>query len=150
MVGQIDPPPAAPAVPSAAAELAAASPSSPKRPADGSALDQPSPKRLKTNSPSPEEHDLEWGDYGTTQPAVHAAILEQTTLQLAKCGEEHEISPDTWTDKGLSLFCNRVLRELVSGPLNSHELSEQHEVYLMTQIDKCRLMLVTPNYAAGL
>ena len=71
-------------------------------------------------------------------------------MQLAKCGEEHEISPDTWTDKGLSLFCNRVLRELVSGPLNSHELSEQHEVYLMTQIDKCRLMLVTPNYAAGL
>ena len=138
-------------MPSAAAELAAASPSSPKkRPADGSAEDQPSPKRLKTDSRSPEEHDLEWGDYGTTQPAVHAAIVEQTRSRLAKFGEEHEISPDTWTDQGLRLFCNEVLRELVSGALNSHELSEQHEVYLMTQIDKCRLKLVTPNYAAGL
>ena len=49
-----------------------------------------------------------------------------------------------------TIFCNKVLRELVSGALNSHELSGPHEVYLMTQIDKCRLKLVTPKYAAGL
>ena len=141
---QIDPPAAAPA-----AELAAASPSSPKRSADGSAEDPPSPKRLKTNSPSPAGGDLDWADYGTTHPAVHAAIVEQTSSRLAN-RRHRSPDPDTWTDQGISSFCNEVLGELVSGALNSHELSKPHEAYLMTQIDMCRLKLVAPDSAGVL
>ena len=58
--------------------------------------------------------------------------------------------PDTWTDQGIISFCNEVLGELMGGALNSHELSKPHEVYLMTQIDMCRLKLVAPDSAGVL
>ena len=92
---------------------------------------------------------MDWEDYGTTQLAVHAAIVEQTRSRLEN-RRHRSADPDTWTDQGISSFCNEVLGELMSGALNSHELSKPHEAYLMTQIDMCRLKLVAPDSAGVL